>query len=589
MLVALSGYLVLWAVFFMLLVFTFRKNIDSTLDSQQRWLGMYTSTFVGDLRTGNFLAIKRKIRTLLENDVFTQVDVRSGELHLYDSRPGAGEPMSMVENMLASLVPARDIELTIRDEYNTGWGTLMAKVDRRFLLRPLSRSIGIYTRVAAGCFFVLLGLLFILFQSQATPVAELTNYIEKFSSSAEKPEELQALLEKDVTFKIHEWSVLADSFKSSVRHIIALQDEVRNQKIEAELSKVAVQVAHDVRSPLAVISTVASLSDDLSNQKYKDLLKAAVHQLEVIANDLLSKYRKTKIPMLGTQGGEAAVPVDIIPDIEWAVGTAQMEYQGRSDVTVEREGGIVPDLPLIKLEQVGFRRVLLNLIHNGVDALTGPGRVAIRVAKAAGGVVVEVTDTGRGIAPDVVEKLMSSGGSHDKQGGHGLGLSHAIRSVKAWGGSLEIDSQVGKGTVVRIRLPSAFAENQTAFRIPVPRESVIVIVDDDPGIHAVWKERIRRVPGLRAAPIFAFFTEDELLQWRDSRGPMDSRAVFLMDYELTGSRKTGLELIEDLDAQSTAVLVTGKYDDPELRRKADSISVPIIPKTQLDKVSFLVA
>jgi signal transduction histidine kinase len=109
-----------------------------------------------------------------------------------------------------------------------------------------------------------------------------------------------------------------------------------------------------------------------------------------------------------------------------------------------------------------LREVLMNLIFNAVDAIPGEGAVTLRTRQQDGEVILEVIDTGVGMSADVrqrcLEPFFTTKGDH----GTGLGLAMVFGIIKRHQGTLEIDSEPGKGTTVRIRLAACaqFVENQ---------------------------------------------------------------------------------------------------------------------------------
>jgi signal transduction histidine kinase len=106
-----------------------------------------------------------------------------------------------------------------------------------------------------------------------------------------------------------------------------------------------------------------------------------------------------------------------------------------------------------------LRHALLNLVHNAIRYTPPGGRIAVRCLRRNREAVIEVTDTGEGIAPEHqakvferfyrVDKARSSG-----QGGAGLGLAIARLAVERHGGQIELESVTGKGSVFRIILPA---------------------------------------------------------------------------------------------------------------------------------------
>lgn len=115
-----------------------------------------------------------------------------------------------------------------------------------------------------------------------------------------------------------------------------------------------------------------------------------------------------------------------------------------------------------------LREVLTNLILNAVDAIPGKGVITLGTRQQDGGVIVEVIDTGAGMSPDArqrcLEPFFTTKGDH----GTGLGLPMVFGIIKRHQGTLEIESEPGKGTTVRIRLP-AYPPLVEAVEIPPVR------------------------------------------------------------------------------------------------------------------------
>ena len=97
-----------------------------------------------------------------------------------------------------------------------------------------------------------------------------------------------------------------------------------------------------------------------------------------------------------------------------------------------------------------------NLINNAFEAYPNKqGAVKISFQEAGTDVSITVEDQGKGIPKDVLSKIGLKSVSFEKEGGRGLGLYHAVRSVRAWGGTVKLDSEPNVGTSVQITLPRA--------------------------------------------------------------------------------------------------------------------------------------
>lgn len=121
---------------------------------------------------------------------------------------------------------------------------------------------------------------------------------------------------------------------------------------------------------------------------------------------------------------------------------------------VEVEWYPAADLPAVRLDREMFEKVLLNLLLNAEDAMPAGGTLTLQARAEDGGVVLDVIDTGCGIPADELPKLFKPFHT-TKAGGNGLGLATARKVVAAHGGTIGVQSAVGRGTKFTIRLPAA--------------------------------------------------------------------------------------------------------------------------------------
>jgi signal transduction histidine kinase len=117
-------------------------------------------------------------------------------------------------------------------------------------------------------------------------------------------------------------------------------------------------------------------------------------------------------------------------------------------------------LPPVKCYPVKINQVILNITSNAIEACSDGGTVTVRTRPDAGGVVIEVVDTGGGIAPDLLERIFAPFFTTKPPGkgtGLGLSISHAI--VEEHGGAIEVRSAPGQGSHFTIRLPLQLQES----------------------------------------------------------------------------------------------------------------------------------
>ncbi|HET9552810.1 MAG TPA: ATP-binding protein, partial [Anaeromyxobacteraceae bacterium] len=124
-------------------------------------------------------------------------------------------------------------------------------------------------------------------------------------------------------------------------------------------------------------------------------------------------------------------------------------------VEVRRE--LSAGLPAVRGDEGPLRAVLLNLVRNSREAMSGGGTLTVAARRLEGFVELEVADTGGGIKPEDQQRIFDPFYS-TKERGTGLGLAFVLQVVQEHGGSIRCDSAPGKGTRFTLRLPAAAEE-----------------------------------------------------------------------------------------------------------------------------------
>lgn len=355
-----------------------------------------------------------------------------------------------------------------------------------------------------------------------------------------------------------------------LRTAVERQLVLENLKVIAQTAR---QVAHDIRSPLTAI-TMAARDLGMLPEETRHLMRSAIHRIQDIANDLLER------PTDESSGGQKHEAFDAIPIfsvLESIVSEKRTQYRAHLAIEIEyrplsADYGIFVEFPSSKL-----RRIVSNLVSNSVEAiLPSGGTVLVTVELADDQAKVIVSDTGKGIPPDVLQRLGAEEITHGKKEGYGLGVHEARAFLGQHGGSLHFDSTVGLGTRVEIglrrgRCPSWFLE-----RLIIGREAVVVVVDDDSSIHAIWDERLLG-SGVQAEQIVHMAMPTELREFLKGRFDVDCM-VFLVDYEFLGDVTNGHSLISELKIEDNSILVTSRFCEPEIQHLCMDSGVKLVPK-----------
>ena len=116
-------------------------------------------------------------------------------------------------------------------------------------------------------------------------------------------------------------------------------------------------------------------------------------------------------------------------------------------------------LPLVTGDETQLELALSNLVTNALDAMPDGGNLSVTATAEPGCAIVEIADTGTGIAPEVMDRIFEPWVTTKAAGqGTGLGLSIARDVVQRMGGAISANSRPTGGTVLRITLPSSTAE-----------------------------------------------------------------------------------------------------------------------------------
>lgn len=251
---------------------------------------------------------------------------------------------------------------------------------------------------------------------------------------------------------------LGRNFNAMVSELRESREEIerlhRTQMSRAEhlatLGEVAAGLAHEIRNPLAGIAGVMDIvgRDLPATSPARDVLKDVreeVLRINRIVTDLLDTARP-KPPNF--------IKSDLNATVEHAVLFARQ--QGASK-PIKVHCIKSPELPEIEHDTGQIHQVILNLVLNAVQALDGPGTVTVAVSANNGEAVIEVKDTGPGIAaetlPNIFRPFFTTKGH-----GTGLGLSLARRIVEDHNGTLKVSSKIGQGTTFTIAIPFSHCE-----------------------------------------------------------------------------------------------------------------------------------
>jgi signal transduction histidine kinase len=219
----------------------------------------------------------------------------------------------------------------------------------------------------------------------------------------------------------------------------------------AELAELAGGFIHEIKNHLSTLGlNLQLLAEDFKDPETQrerraleriQRLQGECHHLVDVSNDFLRFARVKDLEL---------TPADLGGVIEELVDFfGPMAKVDNIDIKCY----LPADLPPVALNADMFKQALLNLFLNAQQAMPKGGELTVQAAREGGGVRLDLIDTGKGMASEVTAKAFRPFYS-TRSGGTGLGLPTTRKIIEAHGGTIDVQSEVGRGTKFTIRLPA---------------------------------------------------------------------------------------------------------------------------------------
>lgn len=240
------------------------------------------------------------------------------------------------------------------------------------------------------------------------------------------------------------------------RELSATQHRLIQSDRLASLGQLAASMAHEINNPVSgvlnytmvidrILEDEASLPEALPRiRRYLGIMAHETERVGRIVSDLLAFSRRSR------PGCTDLAIAEVIERVMSLLGHRLELGKIRTAVEVQE------DLPLLFADAGQLEQVLVNLVMNAAEAQPDGGTITVRARAEANQVVLEVEDAGGGIEPAHLEHVFDPFfTTKDETKGVGLGLSVVYGIVEAHGGTIEVESKLGRGTRFRVRLPLA--------------------------------------------------------------------------------------------------------------------------------------
>jgi PAS domain S-box-containing protein len=235
--------------------------------------------------------------------------------------------------------------------------------------------------------------------------------------------------------------------------LTAMTEQLWQASKLATMGELAASIAHELNNPLATValrteSLMMQLREDEPKRRALEIVAQEVDRMASLVNNLLQFSRRSH---------RQVSTVDVCDEIANSVDFVSFHLRSHR-IEVVRDS--VAALPTIQADRQQLRQLFLNLLTNASDAMPHGGTLTLTARSGTneseeGAVVIEFADTGEGIAPADLEKIWDPFFTTKPEGrGTGLGLGICRRIIEEHGGTIAIESEIGKGTIVRIVFPA---------------------------------------------------------------------------------------------------------------------------------------
>jgi signal transduction histidine kinase/ligand-binding sensor domain-containing protein/CheY-like chemotaxis protein len=382
-----------------------------------------------------------------------------------------------------------------------------------------------------------------------------------------------------------------EELDANLRTLRATQAQLVQAGKMAAVGTLAAGVGHEINNPLSYI--ISNLEHSCEEAEALERIAESSEPLrerlrdmqQVLREALMGADRVRRIvrdlKTFSRQDEDARGPVDLRAVMDSAAKMAAGELRPRAQLVRD----YASDVPQVEGNEARLAQVFLNLLINAAQALP-EGKCEqneVRLVLKHGGadqVVAEVRDTGSGIPPEVIGRIFDPFFTTKPVGvGTGLGLALCQAFVASMGGRIEVESQIGKGSVFRVTLPVASGQQKRVSRSMAAVASStargrVLVVDDDPLVSSALRRTLAREHEVEVV----VSSRRALEMLTSPGGGFDVILCDLMMPEMTGMELHAQLAMASPEQPRRMVFITGGAYTPAAREFLEQVSNPRVEK-----------
>jgi len=226
-----------------------------------------------------------------------------------------------------------------------------------------------------------------------------------------------------------------------------LRDELGRSEKLSMIGSFASSILHDIRNDLHQLKIGADLleaapDDQTRVETVARKIRKSAENIQGLVEDSFEFVRTGQSPVTKRR-------VEVGPFLENFFTSVMVSFPENAILTLETEGEMA-----VEADQRRLRRMMLNLVTNGLEAMPEGGNICVRAFGEGGFVHIEVADTGKGIEPERLEKIWEPFYTSGKRQGTGLGMAIIKKIADDHGWGISVKSTLGQGTSFRLTAPA---------------------------------------------------------------------------------------------------------------------------------------
>ena len=346
---------------------------------------------------------------------------------------------------------------------------------------------------------------------------------------------IESLFNGDCTSLIQEFNLI--EFQKLNNFIVESYEY--KTSLEKHIVSMATRIAHDIKSPLQIIENLIKNQNGNSNNSFQDQFLKQINKINYISKSLLTENKK--IIDCNLHGIQCLynIVTDLISDkqIEWNTENSIIDFEYLPNKII-----------WLSNEQSKIKNTISNLLNNAFEASSNPSSIKITI--------------------DMMD--------NQKINGNGIGLSTALKFMNSIGGTLIINTEINKGTIIKLEFPNLAFPEQFAPEININTKDVI-LVDDNPEIINFWQEHF--LFNSRKHNVMYFLNFASLKYFLSTQSTIPN-FTYLLDYNILGEKSTGVDITKEFMLVNT-YLITNYAEDIKLQDEIRSLGLKLIPKSML--------